>query len=257
MKRWATRLHAWVYRRSGGRLLGCLGGQPVLLLQTTGRRSGQTHTTPVQYLADGDTFVAMVRGRKERIRVIAAALAAGDELRLELHPAAVTAAGRSLIAGLVDCLPRPGAAPAGSSIAARLWAGLSPLDPEPGLVGTVDVALVLLECLQAPNTIGVEFELFEAPEIYAGALFFPYERAHEVMQAWHELVSAGLPDEISTWAKLLRFPPLEDIPEPFRGQAFTVIQTAYLGNEAEGAELIRPLRAGASPDWRTFGSRPR
>ena len=42
----------------------------------------------------------------ERIRVIAAALPAGDELRLELHPAAVTAAGRSLIAGLVDCLPR-------------------------------------------------------------------------------------------------------------------------------------------------------
>jgi citrate synthase len=80
----------------------------------------------------------------ERIRVIAAALAAGDELRLELHPAAVTAAGRALIAGLVDCLPRPGPAPGGSSIAARLWAGLSPLDPEPGLVGTVEVALVLL-----------------------------------------------------------------------------------------------------------------
>jgi citrate synthase len=80
----------------------------------------------------------------ERIRVIAAALAAGDELRLELHPAAVTTAGRSLIAGLVDCLPRPGAAPEERSIAARLWAGLSPLDPEPELVGTVDVALVLL-----------------------------------------------------------------------------------------------------------------
>src|SRR6185312_7150304 len=51
----------------------------------------------------------------------------------------------------------------------------------------------------------LEFDLFEAPEIYAGALFFPYERAHEVMQTWHELVSAGLPDELSTWAKLLRF----------------------------------------------------
>jgi deazaflavin-dependent oxidoreductase (nitroreductase family) len=34
-----------------------MGGQPVLLLQTTGRRSGRTRTTPVQYLADGDTFV--------------------------------------------------------------------------------------------------------------------------------------------------------------------------------------------------------
>src|SRR5215211_5881865 len=80
----------------------------------------------------------------ERIQVIAAALAAGDELRLELHPAAVTAAGRALIAGLVDCLPRQGPAPPAGEAIARLWAGLSPLDPDPGLVGTVDVALVLL-----------------------------------------------------------------------------------------------------------------
>src|SRR5215213_10687782 len=85
----------------------------------------------------------------ERIRVIAAALAAGDELRLELYPAAVTAAGRALIAGLVDCLPRQGPAAAqqgpapsdhrpaaqqGGAIAARLWAGLSSLDPGPELV---------------------------------------------------------------------------------------------------------------------------
>jgi citrate synthase len=81
----------------------------------------------------------------ERIRVIAAALAAGDELRLELHPAAVTAAGRSLIAGLVDCLPRPDpASPAADAIAARLWDGLGGRDPGPELVGVVDVALVLL-----------------------------------------------------------------------------------------------------------------
>ena len=101
----------------------------------------------------------------ERIRVIAAALPAGDELRLELRPPAVTAAGRSLIAGLVDCLPRPApprpaglgleepedrgpgrsrlSRPAGP-IAARLWRGLSPLDPGPGPVGAVDAALVLL-----------------------------------------------------------------------------------------------------------------
>src|SRR5215216_5679659 len=81
----------------------------------------------------------------ERIQVIAAALAAGDELRLELHPAAVTAAGRALIAGLVDCLPRQGPAPpAGGAIAGRLWAGLSTLAPGPELVGTLDAALVLL-----------------------------------------------------------------------------------------------------------------
>jgi F420H(2)-dependent quinone reductase len=59
MPRWVTRLHAWVYRRSRGRLLGRMGGQPVLLLQTSGRRSGRPRTTPVQYLADGDTFVVV------------------------------------------------------------------------------------------------------------------------------------------------------------------------------------------------------
>jgi citrate synthase len=86
----------------------------------------------------------------ERIRVIAAALAAGDELRLELRPAAVTAAGRALIAGLVDCLPLPGAPPSApraggaGAIAARLWSGLSASDPEPELVGVLDAALVLL-----------------------------------------------------------------------------------------------------------------
>ena len=100
----------------------------------------------------------------ERIRVIAAALPAGDELRLELRPAAVTAAGRSLVAGLVDCLPRRAPRPPGrrgqreartpgrpgrpppdaGPIAARLWMGLSPLDPEPELVRVVDAALVLL-----------------------------------------------------------------------------------------------------------------
>ena len=87
--------------------------------------------------------------------MIAAALAAGDELRLELRPAAVTAAGRSLIAGLVDCLPRPGpprrgpAPPAGPPLRGRLdrrpavgWAVR--LDPEAGLVGVLDAALVLL-----------------------------------------------------------------------------------------------------------------
>lgn len=39
-------LHAWVYRRSGGRVLGRMGGQPALLLRTSGRRSGLSRTTP-------------------------------------------------------------------------------------------------------------------------------------------------------------------------------------------------------------------
>ena len=59
MKRWGTRLHAAIYHLTRGRVLGRVGGQPVLLLETAGRRTGQPRTTPVQYLADGDTFVVV------------------------------------------------------------------------------------------------------------------------------------------------------------------------------------------------------
>jgi FAD/FMN-containing dehydrogenase len=98
----------------------------------------------------------------------------------------------------------------------------------------------------------LEFELFPVPELYAGALFFPYERASEVMHAWHEFVSAGLPDEITTVGRVVQVPPLPEIPEILRGKSFTILQAAYLGGEAEGAELIRPLTE-LGPEMNTFG----
>jgi FAD/FMN-containing dehydrogenase len=97
----------------------------------------------------------------------------------------------------------------------------------------------------------LEFELFPVPELYAGSLFFPYERASELMHAWHDFVSAGLPDEITTVTRVVQLPPMEEIPELLRGKSFTVLQAAYLGNEADGAELIRPLTE-LGPDMNTF-----
>jgi deazaflavin-dependent oxidoreductase (nitroreductase family) len=60
---WGTRLHAAAYRISRGRFLGRLGGQPVLVLETLGRRTGERRTTPVQYLADGESFVVVASNR--------------------------------------------------------------------------------------------------------------------------------------------------------------------------------------------------
>ena len=63
---------------------------------------------------------------------------------------------------------------------------------------------------------GVEFELLAMPELYAGALFFPWERSGEVLHAWKEWVPT-VPDELASVTRILRFPPLPQIPEPLRG----------------------------------------
>jgi F420H(2)-dependent quinone reductase len=57
--RWTGKLNVPLYRLSGGRVGGKVGKAPVLLLTTTGRKSGQSRTAPVVYLADGERLVVI------------------------------------------------------------------------------------------------------------------------------------------------------------------------------------------------------
>jgi len=53
-------LNTWVYRASGGRLGGkFLHGAPVMLLTTTGRKSGKRRTSPLLYMRDGENVVCV------------------------------------------------------------------------------------------------------------------------------------------------------------------------------------------------------
>src|SRR5271166_6514066 len=70
----------------------------------------------------------------ERLQVIVPAMAATDPLRLQLDPAAVTAGGRSIIAGMVDCLPSGDTSCPGDSVAERLWSRLGDRRASPALV---------------------------------------------------------------------------------------------------------------------------
>ena len=54
-----VRTHVAVYRLTGGRLGGSWGKAPILLLTTTGRRSGKPQTTPLLYLDDDGRFVVV------------------------------------------------------------------------------------------------------------------------------------------------------------------------------------------------------
>jgi FAD/FMN-containing dehydrogenase len=100
----------------------------------------------------------------------------------------------------------------------------------------------------------LEMTLYPVSELYAGVLFFPIERSAEVLQAWRDW-TGGVPDEVTSIGRILRVPPLPELPEFVRGRDFVLVEAAYLGDAAGGAELLRPLRElGAEID--TFATIP-
>ncbi len=100
----------------------------------------------------------------------------------------------------------------------------------------------------------IEFAVYPVEALYAGVMFFPFERAAEVLHAWTELVST-LPDEMMSWASLLQFPDAPFVPEPVRGGSFAVVYGAFLGDEPEGRTLLRPVRE-LGPVMDTFAMVP-
>ncbi|MCW2965077.1 MAG: ddn 2 [Actinomycetia bacterium] len=57
--RYLGALHRLLYRISGGRIGGRLWDLPVVLLTTTGRKSGKQRTVPLCSLRDGDSIVVI------------------------------------------------------------------------------------------------------------------------------------------------------------------------------------------------------
>ncbi len=100
----------------------------------------------------------------------------------------------------------------------------------------------------------IEFGVVPLPEVYAGALIFPFERSPEVLHAWNELLPS-LPDELMSWATLFHLPDTPDMPPEMRGASLAVVMAAHLGGESEGRELLAPLRRLA-PVEDTFATAP-
>ncbi len=108
-------LNVWVYRLSGGRLMGKMGAAPILLLTTIGRKSGQSRTVPLLYLKDDGRFV------------LVASLGGAPKhpawyLNLEANPAVTVQAGRTRLAGT--------ARRASAEEKARLWPRLVAIYPQ-------------------------------------------------------------------------------------------------------------------------------
>jgi FAD/FMN-containing dehydrogenase len=92
--------------------------------------------------------------------------------------------------------------------------------------------------------------LHPAEDLYAGAFFFPFERAAEVLHAWREWTETA-PPEATSVGRLMQFGDGPEIAELVRGRSFAVIEAACLATQAEGAALMGPLRE-LEPELDTF-----
>ena len=101
----------------------------------------------------------------------------------------------------------------------------------------------------------MEIALFELREAFAGALMWPLESAPEIVHAYREWI-ATTPDELTSTIRLLRFPPLPEIPDPLRGRELVAITLAFTGTEADGNALVAPLRGLDSPYLDTLAMIP-
>lgn len=100
----------------------------------------------------------------------------------------------------------------------------------------------------------MEFKLHPAQELYGGPMFWPWERAAEVMHAWREWTRTA-PDCVTCSVRVLHVPDMPDVPEPLRGRSVVNIDAAVLAGEEEAARILAPLTA-LQPEIAMVGPMP-
>jgi FAD/FMN-containing dehydrogenase len=98
----------------------------------------------------------------------------------------------------------------------------------------------------------LEFALFRLTRVYAGMMLWDLRQAPEVLARWGELV-ADAPEELTLSYRHMNFPPIAEVPEPFRGRRLVIVDGAVLGSDPE--RVIAPLRE-LSPEVDTFAEVP-
>lgn len=101
----------------------------------------------------------------------------------------------------------------------------------------------------------VRVELVELPSLYAGSLLFENQHIEKVLKGWIDY-TATASDRVTTSVVMLRFPPIDAVPEPMRGKNFASLRFAYPGEIGEGKRLAAPLRALAPVFIDSLGELP-
>jgi FAD/FMN-containing dehydrogenase len=85
----------------------------------------------------------------------------------------------------------------------------------------------------------LEFSLYPLTEVYGGNLFYPIQKAPEVLKHYARWIET-LPDEMTTAVVFLNYPPIPEMPPYLSGRSFIAVRAAYSGERPEeGKELMR------------------
>ncbi|RBQ14219.1 FAD-dependent oxygenase [Spongiactinospora rosea] len=90
----------------------------------------------------------------------------------------------------------------------------------------------------------LEIGLVPLTHVYGGGLYYPGDRAAEVVHAWREW-TLDLPEETNSSVALVRFPDLPSIPGHLRGRAFTHVRVVHTGPETRPPATLGPPVMGA------------
>lgn len=82
----------------------------------------------------------------------------------------------------------------------------------------------------------IEFAVFPITAVYAGALFFPYERAGEIVRVWRDSLPA-MPEAMTSWTSLLNFPDLPFVPRSRPTPARSMSASARRTSRSRGVEV--------------------
>lgn len=101
----------------------------------------------------------------------------------------------------------------------------------------------------------MEFDLFEVPEFFGGALIFPAVAVEDVLRAFARW-APKLPEGVTTSVALLRLPPSANVPPPMRGVVSLALRFGFMGGAAQGEVLLAPMRQVATPVLDSVGPMP-
>ncbi len=101
-----------------------------------------------------------------------------------------------------------------------------------------------------------EFDLHPVgPTVCAGAVFYPGERAVEIMRFYRDFVR-DVPEELTTLVNLVTAPPAPFLPEEWHGKKLVALIGCYAGDPEEGARAMAPMSELGDPVADLIGPMP-